>query len=413
MYKKCKKCTIERAEREEIYMENQLLQEAKAMQEQLSQWRRQFHKNPELGFELPQTNAFIKEQLTQMGITYKEYEDISCITALLGDTEKEGGKCFLLRSDTDALPIVEESGEPFASENGNMHACGHDLHAAVLLGAAKLLKDHESELNGTVKLLFQSAEETLRGAEVAVKAGVLEDPHVDVAFAMHVASIMANNVIIYGQYPMSSMYGFRITLTGKGAHGSTPHLGVDPINTGVHLHLALQELIAREVEAADEAVITIGHFEGGAVSNVIPERAVLEGSLRTFKAETRERLIRRIAEVTESVAKTYRTQSEIEVLCDVPAVSCDTQLNEEIASSIKDLTEDVGVYPVYHWMGSEDFAFISQQVPSSYFGLGAGLPDKSEWIGQHNPKVRFTEECLSLGAAAYAKAAMDWLRNHG
>ena len=390
-------------------MKHQLLQEAIEIQDKLTAWRHSLHQIPELGLTLPKTSAFIKEQLTSMGIAFQEYEDISCITAVLGSTDRGDGKCFLLRSDMDALPITEESGEPFASENGHMHACGHDLHAAVLLGAACLLKKHENELNGAVKLLFQSGEETFEGAKAAIDAGILENPHVDAAFAMHVASIVTNNMIIYGPYPMSSVYGFRITLTGKGTHGSTPQLGIDPINTGVHIHLALQELISREVPASEEAVLTIGHFSGGAVSNVIPERAVLEGTLRTFKPELRAMLIQRIHEVIEFVSRTYRTEVKIEVLCDVPAVACDTDLNQQIITSIKSLDENAGLYPLYHVMGSEDFAFISEKVPSSYFCLGAGLPDKNEWIGQHNPKVRFVDECLPMGAAVYAKAAIDWL----
>ncbi len=393
-------------------MKHQLLQEAAKIQDKLTAWRHSLHQIPELGLTLPKTSAFIKEQLTAMGITFQEYEDISCITAVLGSTDRGNGKCFLLRSDMDALPMTEESGEPFSSKNGHMHACGHDLHAAILLGAAKLLKEHEKELNGAVKLLFQSGEETFDGAKAAIETGILENPHVDAAFAMHVTSIMANNVIIYGPYPMSSVYGFRITLTGKGTHGSTPQLGIDPINTGVHIHLALQELISREVPASEEAVLTIGHFSGGAVPNVIPEHATLEGTLRTFKPELRATLIQRIHEVIESVSKTYRTEVQIEVLSDVPAVTCDAGLNQEILSSVKSLDDTVGLYPLYHVMGSEDFAFISEKIPSSYFCLGAGLPDKNEWISQHNPKVRFVDECLPLGAAVYAKAAMDWLNAH-
>ncbi len=393
-------------------MKNQLLQEAREMQEQLTAWRHALHQIPELGLTLPQTTAFVREQLDAMGISYQEHADISCITAVLGNAEKGSGKCFLLRSDMDALPMAEESGESFASDNGCMHACGHDLHTSVLLGAARLLKSHEEELNGTVKLLFQSGEETFEGAKAAIEAGVLENPHVDASFAMHVASILSNNMIIYGDYPMSSVYGFRITLTGKGTHGSTPESGIDPINTGVHIHLALQELIAREVPASEEAVLTIGSFNAGSAPNVIPERAVLEGTLRTFKPKLREMLIQRIHEVVDSVSMTYRTEANIEVLSDVPAVACDADLNKEITATIREMDGTVGLYPLYHVMGSEDFAFISEKVPSSYFGLGAGVPDKAKWIGQHNPKVRFTDDCLALGAAVYAQTTINWLNNH-
>lgn len=181
-----------KAESEDYTMKDQILQEAKNMREELTGWRHSLHQIPELGLHLPNTTAFVKEKLTEMDIPFIEYEDCSCITATLG----EGGKCFLLRSDMDGLPMREESGEAFAAENGCMHSCGHDLHTAILLGAAKLLKKHESELNGTVKLLFQSGEETFEGAKAAMEAGVMEHPHVDAAFAMHVASIIPANMII-------------------------------------------------------------------------------------------------------------------------------------------------------------------------------------------------------------------------
>ncbi len=389
-------------------MGNQLLKEANELQQQLSEWRRVLHQMPEIGLKLPKTVEFVSKELEKMGIEYTVYEGCSCIVALIG----HGEKCFMLRSDMDALPVQEESGEPFASKNGCMHACGHDMHTTTLLGAAKLLKAHESELNGTVKLLFQSAEETFKGAKEAVDVGVLENPKVDAAFAMHVAPNSENKKIIYGEYPMTSVYGFRIILTGKGTHGSTPEQGVDPINTGVHLYLALQELIAREVSAMEEAVLTIGHFESGSAFNVIPQRAVLEGSLRTFKAEIREYIIRRIHEVTKGVAETYRSDFEIEVLNDVPAVKCDVALNDEVVQSIKELDEELKVYPSFHVMGSEDFSYFSEKVPASYLFIGAGVGDEKEWVGHHNPHAKFNETCLPTSSAIYAKVAMDWLAKH-
>ena len=234
----------------------------------------------------------------------------------------------------------------------------------------------------------------------------------DAAFAMHVASTLPAGAVMYGPYPMSSVYGFRITLTGKGAHGSTPQLGIDPINTGVHIYLGLQELIAREISATDEASLTIGRFDAGKVSNVIPERAVLEGTLRTFKPAVREMLMERIHQVVNQVAAAYRTEVEFEVLSDVPACACDEALNQEIANSIHDMDETLRLLPIYHVMGSEDFAFFTEKVPSSYFGMGAAVEDKTKWKSHHNPKVVFNEDCLATAAAIYAKAAMDWLSAH-
>lgn len=389
-------------------MATTLLQEAITFADEITKWRRCIHKNPELDMDLPKTVAFVKEQLTEMGIPYEVSETAGYVMALIG----RGEKCFLLRSDMDALPVREEAEVEFAAENGCMHACGHDLHAAILLGAAKLLKMHEEELKGTVKLLFQPGEETFHGAKAAIQDGILENPHVDAAFAMHVASIAPVGVIGYGKEAMSSVYGFKITLTGKGGHGSTPEQCIDPINAGVQIYLAMQSLIARECPPSEEAVLTIGQFEAGNAANVIPERAVLQGTLRTFKREVAEHMIERIEKVVETVSATYRVEPEIEVLYSVPSVNCDPELLAEFIDSIQALNEEFQLLPIYHVMGSEDFAFISERVPSGYFGVGAGIPEAEKRLGQHNPKVVFNEDCLPIGAAAYAKVAMDWLEKY-
>ena len=390
-------------------MSAELLKEAKAASEQLIAWRRDLHRIPELDLELPETVAYVSKQLTEMGVSHEVIAGGSGITALIG----KGDKCFMLRSDMDALPVHEETGLPFASENGHMHACGHDLHTAILLGAAKLLKAHEAELKGCVKLLFQPGEETFRGAEEVLKCGILENPHVDAAFAMHVSSTTPVGIIGYGPNPMSSVYGFKITLTGRGGHGSTPELCIDPINAGVQIYLAMQSLIAREVAAAKEAVLTIGRFHAGDASNVIPERAELQGTLRTFDPELTAYMIKRIGEVVKTVSETYRVTPELSVLSNVPSVVCDKELNEEFKETISSLDTSLQVLPLFHAMGSEDFAFISQKLPNSaYFAVGAADPDKSKWKAQHNPQVLFNEDCLPIGAASYAAVALEWLNKH-
>jgi len=373
--------------------------------------RRHFHQYPELSMEEYETSKKVKEELDKMGIEYRSAANTGIIATIKGD---KPGKTIALRADMDALPVEELTDFDFKSKiDGRMHACGHDMHTTTLLGAAKLLKSHERELKGTVKLLFQSAEETFQGAKAAVDAGVLENPRVDAAFAMHVAPNSENKKIIYGEYPMTSVYGFRVLLTGKGTHGSAPELGVDPINAGVHLYLALQELIAREISAMEEAVLTIGRFESGSAFNVIPHRAVLEGSLRTFKSEVRDYIICRIKEVAKGVAATYRCEVELEVLNDVPAVKCDVKLNEEIIQSVRELDSELKAYPTFHVMGSEDFSYFGEKIPTSYFFIGAGVDNQDEWVGHHNPHAKFNETCLPTAAAIYAKAAMDWLENHG
>lgn len=390
-------------------MSESLLQEAQKIQDELISWRRQLHQIPEIGTSLPQTVKFVTSHLDDMGISYYVMEDSSNVVATVGS----GKTCFLLRSDMDALPVPEESGVDFASGNGCMHGCGHDMHAAILLGAARLLKNHEAELNGTVKLLFQSGEETFNGAKAAIAGGVLENPHVDAAFAMHVFASVDKDIILYDSNPMAAVYGFKITLTGHGGHGSQPENCIDPINAGVQVYLALQALIARECPPYEEAALTIGQFSAGNAANVIPERAVLQGTLRTFKKSVNELIIRRINEIVPAVAAAYRCQAEIEVLSSVPSVVCDDELNEEFIASIREVAPQITASKNLHVMGSEDFACISDLVPSSYFIIGAGVEDRSKWVGQHNPKIVFNEDTLAVGAACYAKVAMGWLAKHG
>ena len=390
-------------------MGNTLLQEAKQFHDELVSWRRELHQIPELDISLPQTVRFVASKLDEMQIPYQIMEDCSCIAAQIG----KGSKCFMLRSDMDALPVVEESGLPFASTNGCMHGCGHDLHATILLGAAKLLKAHEAELNGVVKLLFQSGEETFNGAKAAFAGGVLENPHVDAAFAMHVFAGVALGVISYGVQAMASVYGFKIVLTGRGGHGSQPEICIDPINAGVEVYHALQSLIARECPPSAEAALTIGQFTAGNAANVIPEYCVLQGTLRTFDKKVTELLIRRINEIVPAVASAFRCGCKIEELSNVPSVICNEALNEEFLESIRSLEGNFQFQGGLHLMGSEDFSIFTDAIPASYFVIGAGVEDESKRVGQHNPKVMFNEDCLAQGAAIYTKVALDWLKNHG
>lgn len=382
--------------------------EAAQLQSQLVQWRRDLHRMPETGINLPQTMQYICDRLEEMQIPYKLHRDISCVEATIGS----GEKCFLLRSDVDALPVAEEADVPFRSANGCMHGCGHDLHGTILLGAAKLLKDHEQELEGTVKLLFQSGEEVFLGAKSAIAAGVLENPRVDAAFAMHVIAMMPVGVLMTGKEAMSAVDGFKITLIGHGGHGSMPETAVDPINAAVQVYLALQSLIAREIGGSEEAVLTIGQFAAGEASNIIPERAVLQGTLRSFREDVRQRLLKRIREVVAGVAMTYRCQYDYEELFSCASVITDDTLTAAVEKSIRKITPQFHILGGAHGMGSEDFAEITQKVPSSYYMMGAGPAEESKRLGQHNPKVEFNEDVLGIGAAIYAQAAADWLHEN-
>lgn len=386
-------------------IKDRLAVEAAEMQQQLVAWRRQLHQIPELGIHLPQTMQLITQQLDAMGISYVLHEDISCIVATVGS----GERCFMLRGDVDALPVVEKTGLSFQSTNGRMHACGHDLHGAILLGAAALLKAHEKELCGTVKLLFQSGEEVFLGAKAALEAGVMENPHVDAGMAMHVKAMLPVGMVETGKALMASADGFKITLTGKGGHGSTPEVCIDPINAAVQVYLALQSLIAREVGGAEEAVLTIGQLAAGDVANVIPGKAVLQGTLRTFQPEVRKRLVSRIRELTAGVAAAYRCQHEYEVLSACPSLLPDEAMTAMAEKSMLSLYPQMQISKDAHTTGSEDFAEFATRIPCAHFYLGAAPEDEQQRYGLHHPQILFNEEALPIGAAVYAKVAMDWL----
>lgn len=373
--------------------------------------RRHIHKNAETGLDLPKTKAYVMEKLTEYGLEPKD-----CgygVTATLG----KGGKVLLLRADMDALPMPEESGEEFACPTGKeAHTCGHDFHAAMLLTAAKMLKEKEDTLEGTIKFMFQPAEETFEGSKNMIENGILENPPVDAALAYHVSpGKMPIGLFMYNDKDtmMYSVDGFKITIHGKGSHGAYPHVGVDPINIGVHIHLALQELIARESDPTHSCVLTIGQFAGGTAANIIPETAVLQGTIRTNKPEARELLVRRVKEVAEKTAAVYNGTVDIEMISEVPPLICNPKLTDEVVGYMQELgIPGLTPYPGISASASEDFAVIAEKVPSTFMYLSAGYLDERGQYPAHHPKAQFNEDVCPIGAACLAHCASQWLKNN-
>lgn len=373
--------------------------------------RRHIHKNAETGLDLPKTKAYVMEKLTEYGLEPKD-----CgygVTATLG----KGGKVLLLREDMDALPMPEESGEEFACPTGKeAHTCGHDFHAAMLLTAAKMLKEKEDTLEGTIKFMFQPAEETFEGSKNMIENGILENPPVDAALAYHVSpGKMPIGLFMYNDKDtmMYSVDGFKITIHGKGSHGAYPHVGVDPINIGVHIHLALQELIARESDPTHSCVLTIGQFAGGTAANIIPETAVLQGTIRTNKPEARELLVRRMKEVAEKTAAVYNGTVDIEMISEVPPLICNPKLTDEVVGYMQELgIPGLTPYPGISASASEDFAVIAEKVPSTFMYLSAGYQDERGQYPAHHPKAQFNEDVCPIGAACLAHCASQWLKNN-
>ncbi len=380
------------------------------LREEIIAHRRYFHTNAEVGLNMPKAKAYVKDKLKEYGL---EPEDCGHgVTATVG----KGGKTILLRGDMDALPMEEESGLEFACPTGKAaHTCGHDFHAAMLLVAAKMLKENEDELKGTVRLMFQPAEETFEGAKNMIENGILK-PLPDAALAFHVTSGKTPvGIYIYNSTGtmMFSVDGFKILIRGKGAHGAYPHSSIDPINIGVHIYLALEALIAREADPEKACVITIGNFSAGSAANIIPETAVLQGTIRCNDKKNRELLVSRMKEVASKTAEVYGGTAEIEMISEVPPLVCDSKLTEEMVGYMATLgAPNMTPYPGMTASASEDFAVIADKVPGTMIYLSAGFMDERGNFPAHNPKVQFNEDVCPIGAGGYAHLATEWLKNH-
>lgn len=395
-----------------------LYHEAEQIRDTIIANRHHLHQIPELGLDLPQTAAYVEEKLREMGYEPKRIGS-SGIVAIAG---KGDGKCFLIRADMDALPIEEAADVDFKSTNGRMHACGHDCHTSMLLGAAQLLKNHEDEIEGQVKLMFQPAEETMDGGKMMVDSGVLENPHVDAAMGEHVFSAMpfpVGSVALMGaKMKMAAVDWFTIRITGKGCHGAMPNTGVDPLNVMSHIHLALQTINSRELDPSDNLVLTIGQMHGGQTSNVIPNDAMMSGTIRTLKNETRTMVKSRMEAIVSTIATAFGAQAHVEWGSGCPVLIQNEALYKEVKGYLRGLDgvtlidlDELGVQSV-GGMGSEDFAHVANEVPSVFLGIPAGTPQEGYVHPQHHPKARFRDDALPFGAAAYAHVAMEWLKNN-
>jgi amidohydrolase len=286
----------------------------------------------------------------------------------------------------------------------------------MLLTAARMLKENEDALEGTVKFMFQTAEETFEGARDMLENGILENPVPDVALAYHVTSgKMPVGIYMYNNTGtmMFSVDGFKITVRGRGAHGAYPHTAIDPINIACHVYLALEALIAREVDPAKANVLTIGKFHAGSANNIIPETAELQGTIRSNDRASRELLVRRMKEVAVGTAQVYGGAAEIEMLSQVPPLICDPKLTGEFAGMMQNMgIPGAYAYPGISASASEDFAVIADKIPSTFMYLSAGFPDDRGEAPAHNPKVMFNEDVCPIGAACYAHCAAQWLKDN-
>jgi amidohydrolase len=377
--------------------------------------RRLIHRQPELGLQLPLTQGLVVDELERLGLEPGRGTAVTSVTAVIeGDAP---GPTILLRADMDALPLTEDTGLPFASEIvGTMHACGHDTHVAMLLGAARLLVERRDRLAGRVLLMFQPGEEGFHGARAMLDEGLLEAPAgspVTGAFAIHIGTRYETGTIDLRSGPMLAAGDtIRITVRGRGGHASSPHLAVDPITVAAEIVLALQVMVTRRVDAFDPAVLTIANITAGTTTNIIPETAFIQGTMRTVSEEARERVRGLVRQVAEGIATAHGATADVSLEPGYPVTVNDPAFTSFVAEAATDLIGPERVVtldaPI---MGSEDMSYVLQRVPGAIVFLGArprGL-DPLTAPQNHSNLVVFDEEALAVGIALYAEVALRHL----
>lgn len=383
-------------------------------QEYIVKLRRALHQIPELSTELPETQKYVAAELDKLGIPYKLNEgDSGIIGEIKGGKE---GKTILLRADYDALPITEDTGLPFTSKHpGCMHACGHDNHAAMLIGALKILNAHKEDLKGNVRFVFQTGEETCKGARIAIKEGVLKG--VDAVFGTHIGSILSPKIpsgtlIVTPGCAMASFDRFIINVKGIGCHGSTPEKGVDPINIASHIVINLQEVLAREIAAPKPGVLTIGMFQAGKAYNAIPSEVHIEGTIRALEEDVRQYIAKRIEEIAKGTAATFRGSAEVVMDWGAPPVINTPEMAEFAARSAEKVLgkENLITHVDAPNMAGEDFAYYLAEVPGTFMFLSSSNPAKHTDVPHHNPKFDVDEDVLSKGSAVFVAIAEDFLK---
>lgn len=385
----------------------------KDLQDEIVTMRRDLHQIPEIGGDLPETKAYVMKKLTEMGIPFTENKSDSGLMAEIQGGKP--GKTIALRADMDALPIQEANEVEYISRHeGIMHACGHDAHTAMLLGAARVLSENKDRIPGTVRLLFQTDEEGSRGAERTIKEGGIQGA--DAVFGTHIGTILSKDIpsgtmVCTPGCCMASFDKFVIRVKGNGCHGSTPEKGVDPINIASHIVINLQEIVAREIAATKPAVLTIGHMEAGFAYNVIPSEALIEGTIRALEEDVRQELARRIKEVAEATARTFRGEVEYEMIWGAPPVISDPEMAALAADCAREVVGESRVIDHVDApnMGGEDFAYFLNQVPGAFMFLSSSNPEKHTDVPHHNPRFNVDEDVLWIGSAMFVKIVERFL----
>lgn len=385
--------------------------EADNIKDELKQIRRTLHQYPELGFEETNTSKYIKEFLTKEGIEYTEFAKTG-VCGIINGTKAGNNKVIALRADIDGLPIQDKKTCEYSSKvKGKMHACGHDGHTTILLGAAKILNKHKDEFSGTVKLIFEPAEETTGGAKVMIEEGILKNPDVDMVYGLHMEETIDTGTIMVKRDTVNAASNpFKIVVKGKGAHGAYPAAAVDPIVASSQIIMALQTIVSREINPSNSAVVTVGFIHGGTASNIIPDEVEIGGIIRTITKEDREHSVKRVKEIAEGIARTLRAECKIEIEESYPCLINNANLVEMLRENAAKV---IGIENVLEQknpkMGVESFAYFASEVPSIFYFLGCRNIEKGIIHPAHSSLFDIDEESLPIGIAIGCEFIVDYL----
>lgn len=390
-----------------------LIKNIKDIEQKIIDWRRDLHKIPEIGNDLPLTVAYVKKALDEFGVEYHtNFSNDSSVLVTIKGTKGDSKKCIALRADMDGLPMEEYLDLPFKAQNGNMHACGHDAHTAIMLGVIKTLDDMKDSLDGTVKILLQPGEETNSGAEPMIEGGALDA--VDFIVGLHVGNISDEledgQLGVKGGQLMACMDKFTIDVYGKSSHGAIPQGSIDPVVIASHIITALQEIVARELDPIDSAVISSCIINGGSAFNIIPDHVQIVGTSRSLRKEVREYVSKRIGEIAEGIASAFRGRVEYVYSFGPPPLITDVKVTEMARqSAIKALGEENVVIMQKPVMGGEDFAYYLDVVPGTYVLVKNPLYVDGIAYPHHNGKFGLEEKHFVKGLKFFVQTVVDYL----
>jgi amidohydrolase len=378
----------------------------RSLQPQLVEWRRRLHQQPELGFQEKLTSEFVSQKLQEWGIEHQTGIAQTGIVATIKGGKIDSGKVLAIRADMDALPIQELNEVPYKSQHdGVMHACGHDGHTAIALGTAYYLQQHRQNFGGTVKIIFQPAEEGPGGAKPMIEAGVLKNPDVDAIIGLHLwNNLPLGTVGVRAGALMAAVECFKCTILGKGGHGAMPHQTIDSIVVAAQIVNALQTIVSRNVDPIDSAVVTVGELHAGTKLNIIPDTARMSGTIRYFKPDLKGFFQERIEQIIAGVCQSHGASYDLEYWGLYPPTINNADMAELVRSQAEQVIETpMGVVPECQTMGGEDMSYFLQAVPGCYFFLGSANPAKDLAYPHHHPRFDFDETALPMGVEIFVR----------